>query len=176
MVFAKTLDHTQSNVTLTVPMFSGGLHSVSGAHWVTDLVAFCWPVLGMSEFKSSYTCFLHAVSSCHPEKAHLIHVPPCLSDISQREVWKCSDNIEPYMKTIQLFSILRFSLWNKSYVATWRYMSSSCSCWPFHHFDWHNQYILCRLSYFHHRNFLLLVIGPCWWACNASYIFSHKCS
>jgi len=51
-----------------------------------NLVAFCWPVLGISEFKSSYARFLHAVSSCCPEKAQLAHVSPLLSDITQTEV------------------------------------------------------------------------------------------
>jgi len=91
-----------------------------------------------------------------------------------------------YLKTIQLFSIVRFSMWNKRCVATWRYVSLAGSCWPFSHFDWQNQYVFCsvlqwvaaRHFYFHHRNFLLLVVRPCRWACNASYsgIFSHSCS
>jgi hypothetical protein len=40
------------------------------------------------------------------EKEELAHVLPLLSDISQTEVWNCSDNIEPYMKTESICLVL----------------------------------------------------------------------
>ena len=171
VIFWETRHHTQGYVTLGTLVDRGISLAARWTKKAAELGGFRWPVLVMTALEPHNICCCPTWSSNQNGVGRSSCFPGSPIKFLTRRRLKSRWVFEPHMKITEsnCWVLLDPECGKTVSWSTRSYIDSSNSCWPYDPKCWRNPRAVytfprceaSRGSCCHHKNFLLLVVGPC---------------